>query len=110
MSDSEHSFLPFNVAIAANRLVLDASAVIALRLMRIAEGGSDAMTEAERMVVEKAPSFARAGVQAADTAMKMLNQPAMVMDPVTFSMRVAESWIDSVGSVARSNVNRLTRA
>ncbi len=110
MSESVHSFLPLNVAIAANRLVLDASAVIALRLMRIAEGGSDAVHEAERMVSEKGPSFARAGVQAADTAMKMLNQPAMVMDPMTFSMRVAETWIDSVGSVARSNVNRLTRA
>lgn len=110
MSESFHSFLPLNVAIAANRLVLDASAVIALRLMRIAEGGSDAAHEAERMVAEKGPSFARAGAQAADTAMQMLNQPAMMLDPVTFSMRVAETWIDSVGSVARSNVNRLTRA
>ncbi|MGH2343078.1 hypothetical protein ACRC7T_16530 [Segnochrobactraceae bacterium EtOH-i3] len=110
MSESASSFLPLNVAIAANRLVLDASTVIALRLMRIAEGGSDAMHEAERMVSEKGPSFARAGAEAADTAMKMMHQPALVMDPVTFSMRVAETWIDSVGSVARSNVNRLTRA
>lgn len=49
-----------NAWFEAARFVADSQSVVTLRLMRIAEGGPHATTEATRMVSEKVAAFAEA--------------------------------------------------
>ena len=48
---------------------LDANAVVAMRLMRLASGGAVAQREAQRMVTEKCLAFAQAQTAAATRMM-----------------------------------------
>ena len=50
--------------IDAGRFAVDAQWVIALRMMRIAAGGPGALSEAQRMIVEKAAALALAQAEA----------------------------------------------
>ena len=58
----------FALSSQAARLSLEAQGVMALRLMRIAAGGSGAQSEAQRMVTEKVEAFAEAQAAAAAIA------------------------------------------
>lgn len=78
-------------------LGVEASSVIALRSMRLAESGSRAQAEAVRMVAEKAEAAAALGMMAATGALGA--------DPATASART----LRHVGRRVRANRRRLAK-
>jgi len=82
----------------AVRLGLEAQAVIALRLGRLAKGGAAGWTEAQRMTTEKITTLANAQVAA-----------AMMMLSGKHSAPVARKTIAIYGKRVRANRRRLSR-
>ncbi|HVO14021.1 MAG TPA: hypothetical protein VMV26_02360 [Alphaproteobacteria bacterium] len=80
------------------RLGVEAQAVMALRLMRLAAGGATAQSEAVRMVSEKGVAAAQAGLTAAALA-------ATGGTPVVIGRKVVSGYRKRV----RANRRRLKR-
>jgi hypothetical protein len=67
----------FALAYKTAQLGFEAQNVVALRLMRLAAGGTSSQTEARRMINEKFAAFADA--QIADSAAVLAGRPASVV-------------------------------
>ena len=59
-----------SLSVQATRMCWEAQSVMALRLLRIVEGGAKAEAEAQRMITEKIAALAEAQMAAAATMMK----------------------------------------
>lgn len=82
----------------AAQLAWEAQGVIALRLMRLAQGGARGQAEAQRMVTEKAATMVEAQGAAASAALMGGN-----------SARVAKKAVSVYRKRVRSNRRRLSK-
>ena len=86
----------FAIARDAGRLAVDAQAVVALRLARLARGGKRGQAEARRMVDEKVHALLQAQADAAKAAFAGKQAPAIM-----------KKTIGLYGRRVRSNRRRL---
>jgi hypothetical protein len=89
--------LPFSTAFKSAVLVLEAQQVIALRMLRLANGGRKAQRELERMFVEKAEAAVEVAI-ASVAAMLSGQSPSAV----------ADRTISDYGGRIRKNRRRLS--